>query len=161
MILRPKIYVELGLYQCELFNRVIPFADKLIGVDIAPEAGKFMKRSLKSEFVCLSTDEFAKLAKKNCLKIDMLFIDANHSKESVERDFRSFFPLVSDQGVILLHDSFPRNKQFTDPGYCGDGYKAIEKLTKSAKDYEMVTIPRHPGLTLCRKRSKHLPWVSK
>lgn len=157
-ILRPKVYVELGLYRCELFNRVAPFAHRSIGVDLSSESGKFMTKSPKSEFVCKSTDEYAKIARKNNLLIDLLFIDANHSKESVRKDFESFFPLVSDNGVILFHDGYPKNKIFTDSGYCGDGYKAIEQLTKDAKDYEMMTIPVHPGLTLCRKRTKHLLW---
>jgi len=33
-LVRPKVYVELGLYHCALFNRIIPFAEQLIGVDI-------------------------------------------------------------------------------------------------------------------------------
>lgn len=157
-IIRPRIYVELGLYQCELFNRIVPFADKLIGVDIVREAGKFMEKSKKTEFVCMSTDNYAKKLKKKPIKIDMLFIDANHSKESVLKDFQNYFPFVKEQGIILLHDGYPKNKAQTHPGYCGDGYKAIEKLSKNTKDYEMMTIPVPPGLTLCRKRKKHLKW---
>jgi len=157
-IIRPKVYLELGLYQCELFNRIIPFAGKLIGVDVALEAGKFMEKSEKTEFVCMKTDEYAKQLKKKPIKIDMLFIDANHSKESVLKDFQNYFPFVREQGIIILHDGYPKNKAQTQPGYCGDGYKAIEKLSKNTKDYEMMTIPVSPGLTLCRKRKKHLEW---
>ena len=157
-VLRPKVYVELGLYHCELFNSVIPFADRLIGVDLAPEAGTFMKSSPKVEFFGMRTTEYARIAKREKLKIDFLFIDADHSKESVLADFESFFPLVSDQGVILFHDSYPKDKKFTEPGYCGDGYKAIEQITRNAKGYEIMTLPLHPGLTLCRKRIKHLAW---
>jgi len=157
-IIRPKVYVELGLYQCALFNRIIPFADKLIGLDCLKNPGKCMKKSPKVEFVCSTTSDFAKVAKNKGLKIDMLFIDADHSKESVYKDFKAFFPLMNDQGLILLHDGYPKNEEYTQSGYCGDGYKAIEELTDKAKGYEMMTIPLHPGLTLCRKRSKHLHW---
>lgn len=159
-VLRPRVYVELGLYQCALFNRIIPFADELIGLDVVPEVEKFMKKSPKTTFHCKSTDVFAKELKKKPKKIDLLFIDADHSEEWVEKDFSNFFPFVSDQGVILLHDGYPKDKKHTDQGYCGDGYKAIRALTAAAakEGYEMMTIPVHPGLTLCRKRSKHLPW---
>lgn len=158
-IFRPKTYVELGIYKCELFNRVLPYSEKLIGVDIAEKWGHYMKKMDKTKFICSSTDEYFERLKKNPIVIDMLFIDANHSKESVRRDFENFFPFVSEQGIILLHDGYPKNKEFTNSGYCGDGYKAIEELSKNTDKYEMTTIPVHPGLTICRKRKKHLSWI--
>ena len=158
-ILKPKTYVELGLYKCELFNRIIPHSENLIGVDILEKWGEYMEKSEKTKFICSSTDEYHEQLQKNPLVIDMLFIDANHSKESVKKDFENFFPFVSDQGIILLHDGYPKNEKYTDPGYCGDGYKAIEELSKNTDKYEMTTIPIHPGLTICRKRIKHLPWA--
>lgn len=157
-ISQPKVYVELGLYQCELFNKMIPFADKLIGVDLSEQAGQFMKKTSKTEFVCSTTDDFAKLAKEKGLSIDMLFIDANHSYESVRNDFINFFPMVKNNGLILLHDGYPKDLTHTAEGYCGDGYKAIKELTASQNGYEMMTIPIHPGLTIARKRSTHLSW---
>jgi len=159
-VLRPKVYMELGLYRCELFNRIIPYAETLIGLDSVPEVGNYMRKSRKTKFVGMLTDEYAKEFAKNPLSIDLLFIDADHSETCVKKDFDAFFPFVSDQGMILLHDGYPKNEEQIAPGYCGDGYKAIEKLTKKAAEagFEMMTIPVHPGLTLCRKRSKHLGW---
>ncbi len=129
-ILKPKVYVELGLYHCELFNRVEPYAKKLIGVDTSAEAGRYMEKSIKVKFVNSTTNDYAEKIKKKPIKIDMLFIDANHSCRSVMQDFNNFFPHVADHGLILLHDSYPENKKMTDSGYCGDGYKAIEQLSK-------------------------------
>lgn len=157
-IIRPKTYVELGLYQCELFNRVLPFTETAIGVDISEKAGVFMKRKENTHFFCQTTAEFALTAKEMSLEIDMLFIDADHSKKWVRHDFDAFFPLMNEHGIILLHDSFPKNKEFTNPGFCGDGYKAVEELTKLPGAYEMMTIPVHLGLTICRKAKNHLPW---
>jgi len=110
-ILKPKVYVELGLYHCALFNRIEPFAKKLIGVDTSTEAGRYMKKSHKTKFINSTTDSYAKALKKKPIKIDMLFIDADHSKKSVMRDFNNFFPYVVDQGLILLHDGYPENKK--------------------------------------------------
>lgn len=157
-ILRPRTYVELGLYQCELFNRMIPYAENLIGVDMAIEAGSYMKRNKKARFENCSTDEFCKIAKNESIEIDLLFIDANHSYKSVKNDFLGFFPLIKEGGMIVLHDGYPKDLNHTGNGYCGDGYKAIDELTRVAQGYEMMTIPVHPGLTLARKRQKHLPW---
>lgn len=159
-ILRPRVYVELGLYQCELFNRIVPYANQLIGVDANNSAGTFMIKSDKVRFVNGMTSDFALIAERESLQVDLLFIDADHSETWVERDFRDFFPRVSDQGIILIHDSHPMSVEYTQSGYCGDGYKAIDRLSREAVDYEMMTIPVHPGLTLCRKRRNQLGWGS-
>ncbi len=157
-ILRPKIYVELGLYQCAVFNRVIPFAEKLIGVDIEISAGKYMIPSSKTEFTCASTLEFAQMVKNKPIQIDMLFIDADHSKEAILRDFSNMFPFVAPHGLILLHDTHPGDVSLIDPKFCGTAYSAISELSLENKEYEMVTIPVSPGLTICRKRKTQLSW---
>lgn len=157
-ILRPHLYVELGLYQCVLFNRIIPYAKTLIGVDVDPNAGKFMLKVDKSQFINTSTEEFAKELQRKPLFIDMLFIDADHSAKAVKNDFDNYFPFVSPHGIIILHDGHPQNRDYIDSRYCGDGYKTIAKLSRYTKEYEMVTIPVHPGLTICRKRKTQLKW---
>jgi len=160
-IMRPNLYLELGLYQCELFNKIIPYADVLIGIDINSDAGKFMLKTGKARFVNTSTDEYAKKLLRKPLSIDMLFIDANHSAKAVEKDFYNYFPFVSPHGLIIFHDTHPKNYDYINPGYCGDCYKTIRKLSYQTKDYEMVTIPVHPGLTICRKRKSQLKWQEK
>jgi cephalosporin hydroxylase len=157
-VIKPQVYLELGLYQCTLFNRIVPYADKLIGVDIEKSAGKYMKKSNKTEFFNVSTVEFADTIKNSPIKIDILFIDADHSREAVLTDFNNFFPFVTPHGLILLHDSHPKDEDQCQPGYCGTGYQAIEELSRKKDEYEMMTIPVPPGLTICRKRKFQLAW---
>ncbi len=155
--LRPEVYVELGVHTAELFNRVIPFAGQAIGVDMDPEAGRYISDAANVRFFCGTTDSFLDEISSSGLKIDMLFVDADHSRASVLQDFRGYFPHVRPQGLILLHDSNP-DKELIDPAWCGDGYLAVEELSRKADNYEMVTIPLSPGLTICRKRTRHLSW---
>jgi FkbM family methyltransferase len=156
--LMPQIYVELGLYHCELFNAMIPYSETLIGVDVSAEAGKYMIQSEKVMFMNMTTDEFAELLKKHPVSIDLLFIDADHTKESVLKDFWNYFPFVKEQGLILLHDTYPKNSQYTDKGYCGNAYLVIDELKNHFDEFEFVTIPIHPGLTIIRKRKTQLAW---
>ena len=114
-IIRPRVYVELGLSKCAVFNRIIPFAEKLIGVDVDPRAETFMQKSEKTRFVLATTQEFAKQLAQEQLIIDMLFIDADHDQEAVLNDFRSFFPFVSPHGIILLHDVHPGSQALIRP----------------------------------------------
>lgn len=155
-ILRPNCYVELGVYKGETFNRVSRFANKSYAVDINPESKSYIRK--ESDFFSGSTEDFLRYFSSEGRKIDLLFIDADHSASSVEFEFKEFFPYVSDQGVILLHDGYPLREGHTVPEICGDGYKAIERLSQKVDGYEMVTVPFPPGLTICRKRNQQVPW---
>ena len=157
-LVRPKVYVELGLYHCALFNRIVPFSEQSIGVDISAEAGNYMLQSPNTRFFKGTTQEFAKEVEANPLQIDMLFIDADHSKEAVLQDFRDFLPYVAPHGLILLHDTHPGNLQMMQPEWCGTAYLAIEELLRETGSYELMTIPVSPGLTICRKRQVQLSW---
>lgn len=157
-VIRPKTYVELGLFRCELFNKMAEFSDQLVGVDINAGAGKYMLDAPKARFFHGSTEDFAKSLVANPLKIDMLFIDADHSKEAVLQDFKNFFPYVVPHGLILFHDSHPKDNRMIQPSLCGTAYQAIEELSKERELFEMVTLPISPGVTICRKRKKQLSW---
>ena len=39
------------------------------------------------------------------IKIDLLFIDGDHSYDGVKKDFEIFSTLLSDNGVIIIHDT--------------------------------------------------------
>lgn len=159
-VLKPKTYVELGVYQCSLVNKLIPHVSgDLYAVDIKEEAGLFLKKNKKAHFFKGTTDSFVETLKKNNITIDMLFIDADHRKESVLSDFRNYFPFVKEDGIIFLHDGYPKNRMQTEDGYCSNCWEAIAELGKHTETYEMMTIPLHPGLTICRKRTKQIPWI--
>ncbi|AFM39683.1 hypothetical protein Desaci_0621 [Desulfosporosinus acidiphilus SJ4] len=157
-VVQPKVYVELGLCRCALFNRIIPYAEQLIGVDINSDAGGYMEASVKARFFNGTTQEYAKELAANPLQINMLFIDADHSKEAVIQDFRDYLPFVAPHGLILLHDTHPGNEYLIQPEWCGTAYQAIEELLKETGPFELMTIPVSPGLTICRKRHAQLSW---
>lgn len=158
-ILKPKSYLEIGIYQCGLFNKMIPFCDQLVGVDIDPKAGTFMNKSNKAKFVCTSSKDYLRNSILKNELYDFIFIDGNHSKEQVAQDFTGALSILSDNGVMLLHDTYPKDLAATAKDRCDDGYLAIEQLSISSKSYELMTIPMHPGLTICRKRTRQVNWT--
>jgi len=160
-VVRPKVYVELGIQYCRLFNRIIPLTERAIGVDITPEAGNYMLKSNNAQFFSGTTDQFAKELAQDPFQIDMLFIDADHSKEAVLQDFRNFFPFVAPHGLILLHDTHPGDEHMLDRSLCDTAYQAVEELSKDTELYEIMTIPISPGLSICRKRQTQLSWKDK
>ena len=154
-----RLDAELGVHRAELFNRVIPDAGRLIGVDIDPRSADFIQAVPNVRFVLGTTETFASDLRDSPIAIGMLFIDADHCRESVVRDFRDFLPFVRPHGLILVHDTHPGDASLLDPGWCGDAYLAVAELQRDARDYEMMTIPVSPGLTLCRKRTSQLSWA--
>jgi hypothetical protein len=67
---------------------------------------------------------------------------------------------MNDHGIIAIHDTHPKNEKYTTSGYCGDGYKFIEEIGGNTSEFEIMTIPVHPGITLVRKRSGQLKWIN-
>jgi predicted O-methyltransferase YrrM len=157
-IVRPENYLEVGIYRCGLFNQMMPFARKLTGVDLSPEAGKSMDHNPKATFVCSDSADFAAVLKERGETFDFIFIDADHSQEAVRTDFVNYIELLRPHGIMLLHDTHPVDDLATSQERCGDGYIAIEELSRVSDEWEMMTIPMHPGLTVCRKRTKQLSW---
>ena len=61
----------------------------------------FYPRLIKSTSVEAYYDFFV----RQDIKIDFLFIDGDHSYEGVKTDFELYSKIISDNGVIVLHDT--------------------------------------------------------
>ena len=157
-MLRPEVYVELGVRRAATFNIVAPYAGQAIGVDMDPGVEAYVQSAANVQLFLGTTDEYLAEIERTGLLIDMLFIDADHARSSVLQDFRGFLPHVRPQGIILLHDGHPGDESLLAPESCADAYLAVEELSRDAREYEMVTIPLSPGLTICRKRTRQLSW---
>ena len=157
-IIKPTSYLEVGIFRCGLFNQVIPYVDSLVGLDVDSNAGKFMKKNSKCKFINSTSSDFFKQQIELRCKFDFIFIDGDHSKEAVEADFLGAIEVINDNGIIVLHDTYPINIAATTRDRCDDGYQAIEKLSRLTDEWEMMTIPIHPGITICRKRIKQVDW---
>jgi len=51
------------------------------------------------------TPEFAKLIKSKHPSIDLAYIDGCHSYDGIKNDFDIIYPLLSESGVIVFHDT--------------------------------------------------------
>lgn len=62
---------------------------------------KFYPRLIKSTSVDAYYDFFV----RQDIKIDLLFIDGDHSYEGVKTDFELYSTLLSENGIIIIHDT--------------------------------------------------------
>jgi predicted O-methyltransferase YrrM len=147
--LAPKRYLEVGVYRGETIRGVSGFAKECVGIDIDPMAAHSISNLRNVTSFTGSLQQYVNTGEVSLF--ELIFIDADHSRESVISDFNSAKELISDNGVILLHDTWPKSFEFTDPKLCGDAYLAVSQLRVENQDWSFVTLPIHPGLTLCQK----------
>lgn len=161
--LLPETYLELGIESCRNILKVnkLSSPDILIGVDI-----KIRRKldSIKFKLYEMTTDEFfQKLKYKEIIfpSFDMVFIDAYHEYNQVLKDFWNVFPFVTEQGIIIIHDTYPPSSKFLSKRFCFDSWKVPIKLKEHILKnddciFEICTLPIPPGYTIVRKAKEPL-----
>ncbi len=141
-----ETYLEFGTHKNETISKVR--CKRRIGVDLV------IRFHPGIELHRMSTKDFILDMAPRRGPYDFVFIDADHSAKAVKEDFYGIAPYVSDEGLICLHDTNPATLTETTPGFCGDAWRAARSISV---DFEAVTLPYSPGLTIVRKRVKWGP----
>jgi hypothetical protein len=138
-IYKPKVYVELGLYEGETFKKVRPHVmNTAYGVDYMKRPSLESLNILQNTNIIFSkTDDFFNNFNDT---IDMAFIDACHNAHQVMIDFDNCFKRLNRGGVIFLHDTDPESNHLFSEGYCGDSYKIVPIL-ENRDDINIITLP--------------------
>jgi predicted O-methyltransferase YrrM len=157
--LKPESYLEMGVRWAENFNRLSKLSIKAIGVDINQCP---VQVSDNVKFYLEDTDTFIKKCNERNLKFDLVFIDADHSFEQSLKDFIGISEYVIDDGFIILHDTYPYNEELLQPHFSNDVYKTALYIKNNLSDnFEILTLPFNPGLTLIKKinKNKQMTWL--
>lgn len=148
--IRPENYLELGVRCGTNFINLSKYCKKAIGVDIVP--AQFTLEN-NMEYHQITTDDYFKSLSTE--QFDVVFIDADHSHEQSMKDFLNVKDRVIDDGFILFHDTYPWDWSMTDKGLCDNVYKtALYIKQKLVDEFEIVTLPINPGVTICKKISR-------
>jgi hypothetical protein len=105
---------------------------------------------------------------KQDIKIDLLFIDGDHSYKGVKLDFDLYSTLLSDKGVILIHDT---DKSYSDEliisednkkdFHSFDGPSKLVKELEKSKEWNVVNLfnngivkdkPSSTGITIVNRK---------
>lgn len=155
-LLEIHTYMELGVRRGFTFNQIAPLVKRAIAVDIK-ECGAVLRDNV--EIYTMKTDDLALLWKD---PIDFLFIDANHDKDQVLKDFNNFSIFVREgTGIIAMHDTHPMFPELLSKKMCSNAHEAVWEIRTNPKykNFEVFTIPGpYAGLTLIRKSKKQLSW---
>lgn len=153
-------YLEIGCFNGGLTARIakLDAVKSAIGIDINGYSDwlDYARQYPKVSFMQIASDEFFDnlfFGAAPPPKYDMIFIDADHSKEQVGRDIENALKHLTVEGIILVHDTLPPSDDYKTPALCGDGYLAIESLREQAwiRELQIFTIPVVYGLTLISK----------
>ena len=153
-------------------SRVI-LVDAVNGVNGEPDwtdEDSFFRTNFNSEWLHSTTEEaYYEYFVKRDMKIDMLWIDADHSLEGVKKDFDLYSEIMSDNGIIMIHDTdknyvdnFVETKEHEDYDLSGPS-EWLRRFTIGHKydDYEVLNLfnygiekdfPSSTGLTILRKK---------
>jgi predicted O-methyltransferase YrrM len=154
--MKPSVYVELGIFMGQTLNRVAQHVGEGYAVDVEDRCNNIVDKQKIRSFK-ETTNKFADRWRLEINKpIDLIFIDADHSRDAVFCDVKNFWPyLVADTGLMLLHDMWPPTKALTTSVRCGNAYESkndIMDFIGIGKDAEIITLPVQYGLTIIRKK---------
>lgn len=148
-------YLEIGVQNSsQNYDKIkLPVTHK-VGVDPCLE--------LKDNLLPLESDVFFSGNKD---AFDLIFIDGLHHADQVKRDFENSLRCLSDNGVIVIHDTLPENEEGTivprqTKQWWGDVYKFVFEL-RSYKGIKFVTIDIDNGCTVVWKSSASYEPISK
>lgn len=102
-------------------------------------------------------DNFAEVVKNDTGgSIDFLFIDADHSYDGVKNDFFKLYPMLSNDGTVVFHDTF---------NHTGVRQFILDLRTKyNDGTFDLINFPFgyckfRCGVALLTKRANHIyPW---
>jgi predicted O-methyltransferase YrrM len=159
LLCKPKNFIELGTQFGETTRVILPLIPyDYIGVDIEiTDNMKYLQdTNPKLKLYEMSTDKYFNNVYDGTV-FDMAFVDASHNYEDTLRDFLNLKDNMSPDGIIFFHDTYPATKAETAQNLCGDCYKLPEHIRLNYnKEYEILTLPAHPGLSIARKVKLHI-----
>jgi hypothetical protein len=124
----------------------------------------FIPRFIKST----SVDAFYDFFIRQDIKIDFLFIDGDHSYEGVKKDFELYSTILSEKGIIMLHDTdgeyeetFIVSEDAKKDHYRFDGPSKLVKELQDNSEWNLISLhnfrilmdkPSSSGITIINRK---------
>jgi predicted O-methyltransferase YrrM len=148
-----KTCLEIGCYDGGTTVFLSNFCEKLITID-QPFPARFdefkyshqsdlygtdyLKLKCDFNYISGNSHDISTLDKVKLIlgedKLDLLFIDGDHSYNGVKMDYEMYSDLVSDEGIIAFHDIHRSQFHMTHGCYVHDFWDEI-KLNKNTKEF--------------------------
>ena len=162
-VLKPEVSVEVGVAEGQGTQVISRHSSRVFAIDMDLEAKINISKLKNVTFI--HRDSWSALeafSETLANKVDFLFIDGDHRAEIAYGDFSRAQALLSARGIIALHDTYPGDSSFVseENEWCGSAYLVPEMIRKNFPEFDCVTLPIHPGLTLVQRRIKKPIWMN-
>lgn len=156
--IKPINYLEIGVRWGDTYNVINKYCENCYLVDIDFLDIEYSKNTLKFE---MTSDEFFKNLNPN-IKFDLAFIDGDHTKEQVIKDFDNTSRHIVDDGFVILHDTYPYSEKMITPSISNNAWEAMLYIKTHYRDeWEYLTLPFNPGVSILKKMkiNRQLIWM--
>ena len=150
-------YLEIGVRKGNNFNKIN--VDYKVGVDPSP---LFESENLYK----LTSDEFFK---NNNTKFDIIFLDGLHLEDQVDKDISNSLKVLSNNGIIIMHDCNPPSKfhqreeyevSGTFPAWNGTVWRSFVKLRMKSSSLKLHCVDCDWGVGIITKgNSKKISYI--
>lgn len=161
--LKPTNCIEVGVSKGRTTRILSANCSNVYAIDIDPSALFYTNKLNNVSFINEeSRYALAGLLPKLRNKVDFIFVDGDHRSDAVMLDVEISLQLLSDTGLLVLHDTYPKDYSFISEKneWCGDSYKVPILIENKFKEVRLVTLPIHPGLTIVQKIFSQPHWMN-
>ncbi len=141
-----KSYLEIGYGNGENFDQII--AEEKQAVDPFPP----YETPLKGKIHKLTSDAFFAKFKDT---YDMIFIDGSHTYPQSKKDLDTALKRLNKGGIVVMHDTCPKNEEYATEAWCGEVYRVISDLANSSRKLDWWTINDDHGVTFIKRKVKN------
>lgn len=139
-----KSYLELGLRDPN--NTFIHInCENKESVDVNPHCGPTYH---------MTTDQFFNTAGNN-RTWDIIFIDADHEKEQVLKDFNNALKRLNPNGTIIMDDINPTAEWLLTPQFCHNAWEAFAELGRRSDIEIHAVVPSFSGFVRKGSQEPH------
>jgi len=134
------------------------------------DENSFYRTNFRPRFVKATSEEaFYNFFVPQDIKIDFLYIDGDHSYEGVKLDFELYSTILSDNGVIIIHDtdadyekSLIISEDAKKDHFRFDGPSKLIKELQESNTWNLINLfnfrilptkPSSSGITIINKRN--------
>jgi hypothetical protein len=111
---------------------------------------RFHLENIIHPFIMKTSDFARSFIKRGAPKVDLLFIDADHTYNGFKYDFETFSKFMSDDGLIVFHDPL------VEKGFYGIDFgvkKYFEENLSQNFKFESSRLPVWPGIAFVKRKT--------
>jgi len=139
---RVKTYLEIGYGNGENLKDIKAKSKEAVDPFAPPEG------STHGKIHNMTSDAFFEQYKGS---VDMIFIDGDHSYQQAGKDLESALKHINKGGIVVMHDTCPKDFNYSTEGWCGGVYRVISDLANSSKRLAWWTIKEDHGVTFIKR----------